>query len=148
MRFKCVLALIGAIALGAFLLKKLAKGISDGITFDSGSIKFNEIRSLSASITVLLSFRNDNPIDIPINAFNGYLMYSGARISTLQLSGPVNLKSNSITSIQINSNISFVELATDAVNLILNKSFNNNLRIVGVVNVKGVNADIDYPLIG
>lgn len=75
-------------------------------------------------------------------------MYSGARISTLQLSGPVNLKSNSITSIQINSNISFVELATDAVNLILNKSFNNNLRIVGVVNVKGVNADIDYPLIG
>lgn len=75
-------------------------------------------------------------------------MYSGARISALQLSGPVNLKSNSITSIQINSNISFVELATDAVNLILNKSFNNNLRIVGVVNVKGVNADIDYPLIG
>lgn len=146
MKLRCVLILIGVIALGAYVVKRFTKKLYDGISYSGASLKFNNINTYGVNVTVMVQFRNDNSINIPINYFTGYLYYSGARLASLQ-SSPVVLNAGSVTTMFISSKINFVDLGTDLVNTIINKSFSNDFRIIGDINIKGITTSIDYPIL-
>ena len=83
---------------------------------------------------------------IPIDGFEGQLMYGSIPLSRISLPSPVTLNSNAATDININATIYWDQLASNIVTQIQNKQLLQPIRIVGRVVVKGIGVPVDYQL--
>ena len=146
MRGSCILKLIGIGAIAWFLFSKFTNKISDGISFEKARLKWGSLTINGISITVILRFFNANGFGIPIDGFEGQLMYGSIPLSRISLPSPVTLISNSATDININATIYWDQLASNIVTQIQNKQLLQPIRIVGRVIVKGVGVPVDYQL--
>ena len=146
MRGSCILKLIGIGAIAWFLFSKFTNKISDGISFEKARLKWGSLTINGISITVILRFFNANGFGIPIDGFEGQLMYGSIPLSRISLPSPVTLISNSATDININATIYWDQLASNIVTQIQNKQLLQPIRIVGRVVVKGIGVPVDYQL--
>ena len=146
MRGSCILKLIGIGAIAWFLFSKFTNKISDGISFEKARLKWGSLTINGISITVILRFFNANGFGIPIDGFEGQLMYGSITLSRISLPSPVTLISNSATDININATIYWDQLASNIVTQIQNKQLLQPIRIVGRVVVKGIGVPVDYQL--
>lgn len=146
MRGSCILKLIGIGAIGWFLFSRFTNKISDGISFEKARLKWGSLTFNGISITVILRFFNANGFGIPIDGFEGQLMYGSIPLSRISLISPVTLTSNAATDINIDATIFWEQLADNIVTQIRNKQLLQPIRIVGRVVVKGIGVPVDYQL--
>ncbi len=146
MRGSCILKLIGIGFIGYYLFNKFTSKISDGISFEKARLKWGSLTINGISITVILRYFNTNGFGIPIDGFEGQLMYGDIRLAQISLPFPVTLASNVGTDININATIFWNQLADNIVTQIQNKQLLQRIRIVGRVIVKGVSVPVDYQL--
>ncbi|MBK9718269.1 MAG: LEA type 2 family protein [Saprospiraceae bacterium] len=146
MRGSCILKLIGIGFIGYYLFNKFASNISDGISFEKARLKWGSLTINGISITVILRYFNANGFGIPIDGFEGQLMYGNIPLARISLPSSVTLASNVATDININATIFWNQLADNIVTQIQNKQLLQRIRIVGRVIVKGVGIPVDYQL--
>ncbi|MCC7026724.1 MAG: LEA type 2 family protein [Saprospiraceae bacterium] len=146
MRGSCILKLIGIGAIAWFLFSKFANKISDGISFEKARLKWGSITINGITVTVILRYFNANGFSIPIDGFEGQLMYGSIPLSRISLPSPVTLTSNAATDINIDATIFWDQLAGNIVTQIQNKQLLQPIRIVGRVVVKGIGVPVDYQL--
>lgn len=146
MRGSCILKLIGIGTLAWFLFKKFANKISDGITFEKARLKWGNITISGITVTVILRYFNANGFAIPIDGFEGQLMYGDIPLSRISLPSSVTLNSNSATDINIDATIYWEQLAGNIVTQIQNKQLLQPIKIIGRVVVKGIGVPVDYQL--
>lgn len=146
MRGSCILKLIGIGAIAWFLFSKFTNKISDGISFEKARLKWGSLTINGISITVILRFFNANGFGIPIDGFEGQLMYGSIPLSRISLPSAVTLTSNAATDINIDATIYWDQLASNIVTQIQNKQLLQPIRIVGRVVVKGIGVPVDYQL--
>lgn len=121
MRGSCILKLIGIGFIAYFLFNKFANKISDGITFEKARLKWGSLTINGISITVILRYFNANGFGIPIDGFEGQLMYGDIPPARISLASPVKLAFNVATDININATIFWNQLADNIVTQIHNK---------------------------
>lgn len=146
MRGSCILKLIGIGAIAWFLFNKFANKISDGISFEKARLKWGGITVNGITVTVILRYFNANGFSIPIDGFEGQLMYGDIPLSRITLPSPVTLTSNAATDINIDATIYWDQLAGNIVTQIQNKQLLQPIRIVGRVVVKSIGVPVDYQL--
>lgn len=146
MRGSCILKLIGIGFIGYYLFNKFANKISDGITFEKARLKWGSLTINGISITVILRYFNANGFGIPIDGFEGQLMYGSISLARISLPSPVTIAYNCATDININATIFWNQLADNIVTQIQNKQLLQPIRIVGRVIVKSVGVHVDYQL--
>ncbi len=146
MRGSCILKLIGIGFIAHFLFNKFANKISDGITFEKARLKWGSLTINGISITVIFRYFNANGFGLPIDGFEGQLMYGEIPLSRISLPSAVTLTSNAATDININATIYWDQLASNIVTQIQNKQLLQPIRIVGRVVVKGIGVPVDYQL--
>lgn len=146
MRGSCILKLISIGFIAYYIFNKFASKISDGITFEKARLKWGSLTINGISISVILRYFNANGFGIPIDGFEGQLMYGDIQLARISLPSAVTLASIGATDININATIFWNQLADNIVTQIQNKKLLQPIRIVGRVIVKGVGVPVDYQL--
>lgn len=146
MKASCILklALIGGLVY--YLIRRVGSNIANAITFQKASLNFDSVDLAGADLSIVLSYRNDNGIAIPIDSFDGFLMYGPVRLAAVRIKGPVSLAPKSISQIPVKSRISFLDLSSDIINLVKSRQFLQGLTVTGFITVKGASLDVDYPI--
>ncbi|NOT36441.1 MAG: LEA type 2 family protein [Saprospiraceae bacterium] len=146
--FKCLFALVGIVAVGYFVVKQFSKRFADGIKFEGANIQWGSISATGVSLTINLKYRNENKISVALSDFIGAVLYGNHRIARIKLSQSIMLDGNNqITTIPINATVSFIDVGFNLADMIINKSFKQDLNIVGDVTIGSITYPIDYALI-
>ncbi len=147
MRWYSVLSVIGVVALGFMLVKNVLNKLADGVSFVGARLRWGNISTSGVNLTVILSYRNSNPISFPVESFIGSIVYGPHRLAELNLTNPTVLKANSVTEIPINTSMVFINLVDEVVNLIISGKLRQGLRAMGFIKINGISMDVNYSLI-
>lgn len=140
---KTILILLGLVVLGFIVGRSVAHKVADGINFEGARLRWGSFSLSGVALTLFLKFSNRNSISIPVDNFTGQLIYKNTNIANLDLNKPVLLTAGQSTELEINTNISFIDLAVDVIQLIKDKNL-KDIRLNGSVTIKGISAPIDY----
>lgn len=147
MRWYSVLSVIGVVALGYMLVKNVLNKLADGVSFVGARLRWGNISTSGVNLTVILSYRNSNPISLSVESFNGSIVYGIHKLAELNLTNPTVLKANSVTEIPINTSMVFSNLVDEVVNLIISGKLRQGLRAVGFIKINGISMGVNYSLI-
>lgn len=146
--FKCVFALVGLATLGYLLVKHLTNTVINGISFQGASLRWENISTSGIDINITLRYFNDSEIPVPIDTLVGGIMYGNIKLADISLERPVTLTPGVVTSVSIDTSISFLSLSLDLVNAIKTKTFKGDgLVLQGSAKSSGISFPVDYKLV-
>ncbi len=147
MKGSTIFTFIGIGLVVYLLARNIFTKFAEGISFVSAKAKFGSVNLNGININVTLNFKNINSIAVPIDSFVGTIYYGTAKLSNIKTSGPVLLAPNgAVTPVYINSQIDLLTVASDVRQLIINKTYLNDLNIEGIVTVKGQTFPVNYQI--
>jgi len=146
MKASCILKLALVGGLIYYFIRRVGSNIANAITFVKATLNFDSIDLAGADLSILLTYRNDNGIAIPIDSFDGFLMYGPVRLAAIRIKSPVTLAPKAVSQIPVKSRISFLDLSSDIINLVKSRQFLQGLTVTGFITVKGASLDVDYPI--
>lgn len=133
-----------------FLMWQVLKGAGSAIAsyFDIGipRIKLGKLTFTGLRAQVFLPIINRSPASVPIDSFQGSLLYGQYNISNLYLDRPVQIERNGSTELQFNVFMDFGRLSDNVVDMISNGQYLNSFRIKGHITSKGVVFPVDQPI--
>lgn len=138
-----VLAIIGTISIGLWLLSRLANKIVSEISVTNVGLSFGTLGPTGVDFTLPISFANNTSVSIPIESFRGSLIYGTQEVAPVLINLPSSIKANSTSTIHVDSRIQFTQVAQNILELVRSGQYLNNLRLVGVLTYKGIGIPID-----
>lgn len=138
-----VLAIIGTLSIGLWLLSKLANKLVSEISVSNVGLSFGSLSPTGIDFTLPISFTNNTSLTIPIESFRGSLIYGAQEVAPVLINIPSSIKAHSTSTINVDSRIQFPVVAQNILDLVRSGQYLNNLRLVGVLTYKGIGIPID-----
>lgn len=138
-----IFAILGFLALGLFIAQKTLNSVLSRISIKGIRVNIGSPNVTGIPIKVKLDLENLSGLSIPLDQFNGVLMLTGQPVAQVNINQPTIIDANSLTTLNIDSQIRFADIAQDILDLIKNKNFSTDMRLVGDLYTEGIRIPID-----
>lgn len=134
--------LVGVIAFG----RRALYSLSDQFVVGTPKIQFGNFDFVSITGNILIPVQNRTNLSATINNFIGDLVYQGRAIAHLDMPAAVQVNALSDFTLNIQVVLNTVNLTTQIVDIIKNKAFGTDLRVVGYLVINGYRLPVDEPV--
>lgn len=133
---------IGALA---FIALGLAKKVNAAITmvFFPGQVQGISFVGINPVLTFSVIVQNTSNVDVTINSIAGNVFSNTQLVGNVSTFTPVFLRSNSQSTIVLNSQLSALGVVNDLIRAISTGSFSQDIHFTGFANVSGYQMPID-----
>lgn len=138
MKQNSILSWIGIGAILYFAAKALGAGVSQKLRLGNPGLKIMGSTALELRAQLSLPFENLTPVSIPLDGFDGALVYGSYALASIHLPSSLTLQAHQTVEIPIDLQIVYANLATQLTELIGNSDYLNQLRVIGQIHSSGI----------
>ncbi|MBK6546402.1 MAG: hypothetical protein IPG12_14190 [Saprospiraceae bacterium] len=140
---KNVLSFVGLFFIGYILVTSIAKKVANNLSLVKATVKFGSISFNGVSVTANLHIQNNTSLAIPLQGFNGYIVYGASPVAPVIINRSVVIEPNRISIISIDSFIDFQKIGLSIADIIKRGEYLSSLRLKGSLAYESLSIPID-----
>lgn len=137
---------IGILLLGYHLFKEFGTQVANRLSMGKPRLKFGNIRPQGINATLILPVTNSNPANLPVESFQGQVLYGQFPLSDVYLDSPQVLQSDSTTELKFNILIDTSRFSGSVIDIVNSGQLLQSLRLKGFLKSGGIVFPIDRTL--
>lgn len=138
--------LIAYIFAGYYALQYIGTQVANRLSVGKPRVKFGRISPAGVRATLFLPVTNANPASLPVESFQGQILYGPYALSDLYLNSPVVIQANETTELQFDILIDTSRFSGSVIDLVNSGQLLQSLRLKGWLKSGGVVFPIERTL--
>lgn len=125
----------------------VARAVTQRISVQRVRARMKSLSLTYANVEILIDIHNTAGVSVPIDSFQGRLMYGGQSLADIHAPNPVVVNHNQTTTLTLVVPVQFTRLAENIVQLIESGQFIQALHVEGIIRSGGISVPVQKNLI-
>lgn len=138
-----VLRIVGIAALAFFALQWVAGKVYEKFIIGSIGLTKKKLTPYGLELRIVMPITNKTPVNLPIDGFQGSLLYGSARLANVSIITPLVISGGATTDIVIETQIKYEDISASIIDLINTGEYLRNLRVKGNLFSSGIIFPVD-----
>ncbi len=140
------LEFVGVLALIGFFVSRQTARITEKILIGTIGAKIKGFSPQGVTIALRIPITNNSSVSMPIDSFQGSLMYGQYNLSQLFLSSPFTIEAGKTNVLPIDAVIDYSNTVSNVSSMVANGTWWQSFRVVGTVKSKGLSFSLNQPI--
>lgn len=140
---KWIIPGVALAGLGLFLfVRSWASRAAEQLSVKGIRARLKDTTFSSTRIEILLDLHNDTGVSVPVEGFQGYLLYGSTRLAPLEIKDPIVIQTGQQVTVVLNAHLQYTQLGLNILELIQSGQFLNRLYVEGILRTGGINVPV------